>query len=25
VLWLLPPNHNRGFEPPVGRKIVIEN
>lgn len=25
VLWLLPPSHNRGFEPPVGRKIVIEN
>lgn len=25
VLWLLPPNHNRDFQPPVGRKIVIEN
>jgi len=25
VLWLLPPSHNRDFEPPVGRKIVIEN
>ena len=25
VLWLLPPNHNRDFQPPVGRKIVIQN
>ncbi len=25
VLWLLPPNHNRDFQPPMGRKIVIQN
>jgi len=24
VLWLLPPNHNREFNPPSGRKIVVE-
>jgi predicted metal-dependent peptidase len=24
VLWLLPPLHNRDFNPPSGRKIVIE-
>ena len=25
VLWLLPPDHNRDFVPPSGRKIVVEN
>jgi predicted metal-dependent peptidase len=25
VLWLLPPYHNMNFNPPTGRKIVIEN
>lgn len=25
VLWLLPPEHNVNFTPPVGRKVVIEN
>jgi predicted metal-dependent peptidase len=25
VLWLLPPHHNTNFNPPTGRKIVIEN
>lgn len=25
VLWLLPPDHNKDFVPPSGRKIVVEN
>ena len=24
VLWLLPPNHNANFNPPGGRKIIVE-